>query len=45
VFDVSTLDAATFFIVGFVLLVVAVAASLVPAVRATRLDPVSALRQ
>jgi len=32
-------------IVGIVLMVVAVAASFVPAVRATRLDPVATLRQ
>ena len=44
-FDVSTLDATTFAAVAGVLLIVAVAASLVPAVRATRLDPVATLRQ
>ena len=45
VFDVSTLDPQTFAIVGLVLIAVAVAASFLPAVRATRLDPVATLRQ
>ena len=43
--DVSTLDAATFVVVALLLMAVAVVASLVPAVRATRLDPVTTLRQ
>jgi putative ABC transport system permease protein len=43
--DVSTLDAATFVVVALLLMTVAVVASLVPAVRATRLDPVTTLRQ
>jgi predicted permease len=45
VFGVSPLDAPTFAIVAVVLVLVAVAASLVPAVRATRLDPVATLRR
>jgi putative ABC transport system permease protein len=43
--DVSTLDASTFVVVALLLMAVAVAASLIPAVRATRLDPVTTLRQ
>ena len=43
--DVSTLDAATFVVVALLLMTVAVVASLVPAVRATRLDPVTTLRR
>jgi ABC-type lipoprotein release transport system permease subunit len=45
VFDVSTLDAPTFAVVAVVLMLVALAASVIPAVRATRLDPVATLRQ
>jgi putative ABC transport system permease protein len=45
VYGVSTLDVATFVAVGAALVVVAVAASLVPALRAVRLNPVSALRE
>ena len=43
-FDVSRTDLATFTVVAAVLLVVALAASLIPAVRAVRIDPMSALR-
>jgi predicted permease len=45
VWGVSTLDVSTFVSVAFVLIVVAVLASLVPAMRAVRLDPVKALRE
>jgi hypothetical protein len=45
VYGVSTLDPATFVVVGVVLIMVAVAASLIPAVRALRLNAVAALRQ
>lgn len=44
-FGVTTLDTATFTVVGVVLVLVAVVASLVPAVRAVRLNPVAALRE
>lgn len=44
-FNVSTIDARTFVTVAGLLLLVAVMASLVPALRAVRLNPVSALRQ
>jgi putative ABC transport system permease protein len=44
VWGVSTLDAPTFAIVAVVLIAVAVFASLLPALRAVRLNPVSALR-
>ncbi len=44
-FNVSTLDARTFVTVAGLLLLVAVMASLVPALRAVRLNPVTALRQ
>lgn len=44
-FNVSTIDGQTFAIVAGLLLLVAVLASLVPALRAVRLNPVSALRQ
>lgn len=44
-FNVSTLDGRTFITVAGLLLLVAVLASLVPALRAVRLNPVSALRQ
>lgn len=43
-YGVSTNDSATFVIIPVVLLVVAIAASLVPARRAMRIDPISALR-
>jgi len=42
--DVSALDPLTFVVVAIVLTVVAAVASLVPAVRATRVDPVIALK-
>jgi predicted permease len=45
VWGVSTLDASTFVAVAIVLIVVAILASLVPAMRAVRLDPVRALRE
>ena len=45
IFGVSTLDAMTFVMVGVLLVLVALAASLVPALRAVRLNPVSALRE
>jgi len=45
IFGVSTLDMTTFAVVGLLLVVVTLAASLVPALRAVRLNPVSALRQ
>jgi putative ABC transport system permease protein len=44
-FNVSPSDVRTFFSVAALLLLVAVLASLVPALRAVRLNPVSALRQ
>ena len=44
VWGVSTLDPPTFVAVAIVLVAVAAAASLVPAIRAVRLDPVRALR-
>jgi putative ABC transport system permease protein len=45
VWEVSTLDPATYIVVATVLIAVAVMASLVPALRAVRLNPVSALRE
>jgi putative ABC transport system permease protein len=45
VWGVSTLDARTFLGVAVLLVVAAVAASLIPALRAVRLNPVSALRE
>jgi putative ABC transport system permease protein len=44
VWGVSTLDPLTFIAVGVLLVAVAAAASLVPAVRAVRLNPLKALR-
>ena len=44
-FDVSALDLTTFTVVACVLIVVAMLASLVPALRAVRLNPVTALRE
>jgi ABC-type antimicrobial peptide transport system permease subunit len=44
VFGVSTLDATTYALAALLLLLVALAASAVPARRALRVDPVSALR-
>jgi len=43
-YDISPTDAATFVAAGLILGVVAVAAAVVPARRATRVDPISALR-
>lgn len=43
-FGVSTTDASTFFVVPLVLILTAMVASYVPALRATRVDPVVALR-
>jgi putative ABC transport system permease protein len=45
VYGVSTLDPLTFASVGTLLIVVAVAASLIPALRAVRLNPTTALRE
>jgi len=45
VWGVSTLDPSTFAVVAAILVVVAIAASLVPALRAVRLDPLRALRE
>ncbi|MEX1128879.1 MAG: ABC transporter permease [Vicinamibacterales bacterium] len=44
-FDVSTNDPLTFAAVGGLLILVAIVASLVPALRAVRLNPVTALRE
>jgi predicted permease len=44
-FSVKATDPATFLTVTFVLVAVAVAATLVPALRATRIDPLTALRE
>jgi predicted permease len=44
-FGVTTLDVKTFVAVGALLILVAVVASLVPALRAVRLNPASALRE
>ena len=43
-YDVSAADPATFAVIGLVTVLVALAACLVPAVRATRVDPIAALR-
>jgi ABC-type antimicrobial peptide transport system permease subunit len=43
-FGVSTTDPTTFVSVGLCLMLVAVVASLVPAIRASRIDPMVALR-
>ena len=45
VWGVSTLDPPTFIATGVLLIAVALAASVVPAIRAVRLNPVEALRQ
>jgi ABC-type antimicrobial peptide transport system permease subunit len=44
-FDVKATDATTFLLVAVILAAVALVASLVPAYRATTVDPVNALRQ
>jgi ABC-type lipoprotein release transport system permease subunit len=43
-FEVSAYDAATFVAVGIILVAVSVLASVIPAARAARVDPVVALR-
>jgi putative ABC transport system permease protein len=43
-FNVSTMDVATFSVVPLALAVTAAVAILIPALRATRVDPVVALR-
>ena len=43
-FNVSTTDAVTFALVPLILCAVALAASYVPALRAAKVDPISALR-
>jgi putative ABC transport system permease protein len=45
VWEISTLDATTYVVVAVLLIVVAAIASLVPALRAVRLNPVTALRE
>jgi len=45
IFGVDTLDATTLVAVGVLLVLVAIAASVLPALRAVRLNPVSALRE
>jgi ABC-type antimicrobial peptide transport system permease subunit len=45
VWGVSPLDARTYITVGAILLLVAAAASVVPALRAVRLNPLRALRE
>jgi len=45
VYGISTLDSVTFTAVGLLLLAVAIVASIVPALRAVRLNPTTALRQ
>jgi putative ABC transport system permease protein len=43
-FGVTPTDAVTFVVVSVIFLVIAIVASLVPALRATRVDPLVALR-
>jgi ABC-type lipoprotein release transport system permease subunit len=45
VYGVSTLDPVTFASVGVLLIAVATVASFVPAIRAVRLNPTTALRE
>jgi ABC-type antimicrobial peptide transport system permease subunit len=45
IYGVSTRDLATFFAVTLILIVVSLAASLIPALRATRIDPLAVLRE
>jgi ABC-type antimicrobial peptide transport system permease subunit len=43
-FEVASLDALTYFIVSVLLIIIVVAASILPARRAASIDPVRALR-
>ena len=45
VFEVSTADPATFALVALLFVIVALAASSIPAWRAQRIDPATALRE
>jgi predicted permease len=45
IYGVSSRDLATFFAVTLILIVVSLAASLIPALRATRVDPLAVLRE
>jgi putative ABC transport system permease protein len=45
IYGVSTRDLATFFAVTLILILVSLAASLIPALRATRVDPLAVLRE
>jgi ABC-type antimicrobial peptide transport system permease subunit len=45
IYGVSTRDLATFFAVTVILIIVSLAASLIPALRATRIDPLTVLRE
>ena len=45
IYGVSTRDLATFFAVTLILIVVSLCASLIPALRATRIDPLTVLRE
>ena len=45
IYGISTRDLATFFAVTLILIVVSLAASLIPALRATRIDPLTVLRE
>jgi predicted permease len=45
IYGVSTRDLATFFAVTVILIIVSLAASLIPALRATRIDPLAVLRE